>query len=85
MKSLNDGIDPLSEMIKDCGNKIEEITESMGNTHAMEMLRLIRIKKSYEKKVEEFGKDVVDYKIRISKLSRKRKARLRYQTFDLKI
>ena len=53
-------------MISKFHEDLFEISTKMENDHAVELVKLVRVKDSYYRKVEDMGKEAVDMKIKTS-------------------
>ena len=72
-ESMKESVVILRGMIKELVNKVDEIIETMELTHAKEILNLITIKKSYDRKVVQLGRKTVDMIIKTSQENHKKK------------
>ena len=81
-ESIEESAVIIGNMIKDMVKRLDEIVPAMENTHAKEVLNLITIKKSYDRKVAQLGKGPVDRRIRISKANHKKKINGKPTTTD---
>ena len=67
----------MCDMILNFHDKIEEISTIMEKEHAKQIIDLVAMKASYDRKVEHSGKETVDMIIKISKRQRANKIQMR--------